>query len=77
MSGVSIKPKTKDRWDELKPEDMTHNEFAQEVLDAYEYGDDPVVIDTEEIVSEAAQTVASQCEVAAYRGVKEALNQDP
>ena len=77
MSSVSIKPDTKSRWDELKPEELTHDEFAQEVLDAFEHGDEPVYIDTEEIVKEAALTVAGECETAAYRGVKDALNQEP
>lgn len=68
---ISVKPDTKDRWDELKPDDMTHNEFAQEVLDQYQHGDEPVMIDTEAIIEEAATSIASKCEVAAFRGCKE------
>jgi len=58
----------------LKPEDMTHDEFCQEVLDAFEHGDDPVVIDTDKIVSKAAVKLSGQVETAAYRGIKEALD---
>ena len=71
---ISVKNQTKSRWDELKPEDMTHDEFCQEVLDAYEHGDDPVVIDTDKIVSKAAVKLSGQVETAAYRGIKEALD---
>ena len=70
---ISVKNQTKSRWDELKPEDMTHDEFCQEVLDAFEHGDDPVVIDTDKIVSKAAVKLSGQVETAAYRGVTEAL----
>ena len=70
---ISVKTQTKSRWDDLKPEDMTHDEFCQEVLDAYEHGDDPVVIDTDAIVSKAAVKLSGQVETAAYRGIKEAL----
>lgn len=60
----------------MKPEDMTHDEFAQEVLDRFEHGDDPVVIDTDAIVSKAAVKLSGQVETAAYRGVKEALDRN-
>jgi hypothetical protein len=71
---ISVKNQTKSRWDELKPEDMTHDEFCQEVLDAFEHGDDPVIIDTNKIVSKAAVKLSGQVETAAYRGIKEALD---
>jgi hypothetical protein len=71
---ISVKNQTKSRWDDLKPEDMTHDEFAQEVLDAFEHGDDPVVIDTDAIVDKAAVKLSGHVETAAYRGIKDALN---
>jgi len=70
---ISVKTQTKDRWDSLKPEDMTHDEFTHAVLDAFEHGDDPVVIDVDEIVAQAAVKLSGQVEVAAYRGITEAL----
>jgi len=73
MTSISIDQATKDRWDELKPEDDTHDEFCQEVLDAYEYSDDPVKIDIDEIVDEITHRVAGECELSAYRGVTDAL----
>jgi len=73
MTSISIDQTTKNRWDQLKPEEDTHDEFCQDVLDAYEYGDEPVQIDIDEIVDEITHRVAGECELAAYRGVTDAL----
>ena len=73
MPSLNVDPQTKQRSDELQPNNLTQDEWVNELLDAYEHGDDPVVIDTEEIVEKAAVEVASKCELAAYRGCKEAL----
>jgi len=78
MTAISVKSDTKDRWDELKPEDMTHNEFAQAVLDAYQKDTDGVVVDPDEIATEITERLEKKTALAihkaAYNGVREGLD---
>jgi len=69
---INVKDDTKSRWDKLKPDDETHDEFAQSVLDAYESGDDAVIIDGEDI-QEHLELFGGTVELASYRGAKEAI----
>ena len=69
---VNLKPDTKSRFDDLQPDDETQDEFIQTLLDRYEAGDEPVIIDHEDI-SEHIESAMSVAEAAAYRGTKEAL----
>jgi len=69
---VNLKPDTKSRFDELQPESDTQDEFVQTLLDRYEAGDDPVIIDHEDI-SEHIESAMSVAEAAAYRGTREAI----
>ena len=69
---VNLKPETKDRFDELQPGNETQDEFIQTLLDHYEAGEDPVIIDHEDI-EQHIESAMSVAEVAAYRGTKEAL----
>jgi hypothetical protein len=75
MSQVGCSSSDKERFDELQPESMTQKEFVSELLDVYEHRDDKVVIDTEEIIEELRHGVASEIELSAYRGVKEAIEE--
>jgi hypothetical protein len=75
MSQINVSNTDKERFDELQGEDQTQKEFFSDVLDAYENRDDKVVIDTEEIIEELRTGVASEIELAAYRGVKEAIEE--
>jgi len=75
MSQVGCSSSDKERFDELQPESMTQKEFVSELLDVYENKDDKVVIDTEEIIEELRHGVASEIELAAYRGTKEAIGE--
>jgi hypothetical protein len=75
MSQVGCSSSDKERFDELQPESMTQKEFVSELLDAYEHRDDKVVIDTDEIIEELRHGVASEIELSAYRGVKEAIEE--
>jgi len=75
MSQVGCTTSDKERFDELQPEGMTQKEFVSELLDCYENRDDKVVIDTDAIIEELGAGVASEIELAAYRGVKEAIEE--
>jgi hypothetical protein len=75
MSQVGCTTSDKERFDELQPENMTQKEFVSELLDCYENRDDKVVIDTDAIIEELRVGVASEIELSAYRGVKEAIEE--
>lgn len=75
MSQVGCSNQDKERFDELQPEGMTQAEFVSELLDCYETRDDKVVIDTDEIIESVEHGVASEIELAAYRGTKEAIEE--
>jgi len=75
MSQINVSNTDKERFDELQGEDQTQKEFFSDVLDAYENRDDKVVIDTDEIIDELRHGVASEIELSAYRGVKEAIEE--
>jgi len=75
MSQVGCSSSDKERFDELQPENMTQKEFVSELLDCYENRDAKVVIDTQEIIEELRHGVASEIELSAYRGVKEAIEE--
>ena len=75
MSQIGISNEDKERFDELQPEDMTQAEFTAELLDAYENQDDKVVIDTDAIINAIQTGVASEIELSAYKGTKEAIEE--
>lgn len=74
-SSVSINDDTRSEWDELKSDDQTHDEFAQELLDAYRR-DNGEIVNVDEIVEQINARVASNVEVASYRGTAEALDRN-
>lgn len=72
MSSIGVDKQTKEEWDELKPEELTHDEFAQHAIDCIKR-DNGEVVNVDELVSDIKKEVAAQVELAAYRGTKEAL----
>jgi len=75
MSSISVDRQTKSDFDELKPEDATHDEFVQELLAAYKR-DNGEIVDVDSIVDGIEKQVAANIELAAYRGVQDALGKD-
>jgi len=73
MSSISVSESDKERFVELKPDEQTHKEFFAEVLRTYENADETVEIDTDAIRADVVESVASQVELAAYKGVTEAI----
>jgi predicted CopG family antitoxin len=71
MTSISVNNDTKREFDELKPEDRTHDEFVQELLDAYRR-DQGEIVNVDELVEQITQRTATNVELAAYRGVKAA-----
>ena len=72
MSQINCDSDDKERFDELKPEDKTQAEFFSEVMQIYQAASEPTIIDSEDIVKEIKVQVASQIELAAYKGITEA-----
>ncbi|AFH22414.1 hypothetical protein OSG_eHP24_00195 [environmental Halophage eHP-24] len=75
MSSISVDRQTKSDFDELKPEDTTHDEFVQELLDAYRR-DNGEIVNVDDLVDGIEKQVAANVELAAYRGVQDALGKD-
>ena len=74
MSSISVSSETKDDFDDLKPEDCTHDEFVETLLETYRaYNGDPV--DHEQLAEELSHTLIPMTELAAYRGSKEAVEE--
>jgi len=59
----------------LKPDELTHDEFVQELLDAYRR-DNGEIVDVDDLVDGIERQVATKIELAAYRGVQDALGKD-
>jgi hypothetical protein len=75
MSSISVSNQTKSEFDELKPGEITHDEFVQELLDAYRR-DNGEVVDVDDLVDGIEKQVATKIELAAYRGIQDALGKD-
>jgi len=75
MSSISVAEQDKERFVALKPEDMTHKEFFAEILHTYEHAEETVTIDTDAIKDDVTEAVASNVELAAFRGVTEAIEE--
>jgi len=63
----------KARFDELKPSDSTQAEFFSEIMATYEHADETITLDTERLTERIKESVASEVELAAYRGTTEAI----
>jgi predicted CopG family antitoxin len=70
-SSISVNDETKRKFDELKPDDCTHDDFVRALIDAYRR-DNGEVVDVDALVEEITQRTATNVELAAYRGVKAA-----
>lgn len=68
---VNLNNPTKSTWDTLKPDELSHDEFANLLLSTYLAHQNG--IDHEQLIEQIKQEVISQAEVAAYRGATEAV----
>ncbi|AFH21569.1 hypothetical protein OSG_eHP4_00135 [environmental Halophage eHP-4] len=73
MTQINVSDADKDRFDELKPSDSTQAEFFSEILQTYEHADETITLDTERLTDRIKESVASEVELAAYRGTTEAI----
>jgi hypothetical protein len=73
VSQINVSDSDKDRFDELKPSNKTQKEFFSEILQTYEHADETITLDTERLTDRIKESVASEVELAAYRGVTEAI----
>lgn len=74
MPSINADENTKDRFDRLQPDDSVQTEFLADCLDAYELVDNSE-IDMSEVLDRVEVSVASQAELAAYRGARDALEE--
>jgi len=75
MTAISVSDKTKDEFDELKPDDYTHDEFVSELMQVYKTQDTELAIETivDQLTDEIGDSVATEAELASYRGTKDAI----
>jgi len=73
LTQINVSQDDKDRFDELKPSEKTQKEFFAEVLATFENADETITLDTERLTDRLKESVASEVELAAYRGVMEAI----
>jgi len=76
MSSISVQASTKSALSDLKDDDETWDEFVQSLISAYKR-DNGEMVDIDEMVERIDKRVASNVEVAAYRGVQEGLERGP
>lgn len=77
MSSISVSSDTKSEFNELQPEDTTHDEFVQELLAAYRRDDGEIINPdalADEIVAKVHKQIAASVELSAYKGVQDALD---
>jgi hypothetical protein len=75
MSSISVSESTKTEWDELKPDNLTHDEFAQVVLSAYKQQDTELALEqlVDELSDRIEREISAETEFAARRGTLDAL----
>jgi len=73
VTQINVSDADKDRFDELKPPEKTQKEFFAEVMATFENADETVTLDTERLTDRIKESVASEIELAAYRGTTEAI----
>jgi len=74
MSSLNVSQATKREFDALQPDNDSQDEFVQKLIAAHKR-DDGQVVDPEAIAREVEHKVATKCETAAYRGIKDALGE--
>lgn len=72
MPNIGISDSDKREFDDRKPDDYTQAEFTSELLDAHRR-DDGEVVDVDALVDAVTKQTAAEVELAAYRGVSQAL----
>lgn len=73
MSNVNVDTDTKQRFNDLQPDDHTQDEFVEVLLDAYEQhgrGVDPEDW-ADRVAEHISGTVANEVELAVYRAVRD------
>lgn len=73
MAGINVDETVKDEFDELQPEGTTHSEFVEELL-AAKRRDEGEIINPDDIAESVMENLHRKVELAAYRGVTEAIN---
>jgi len=73
LTQINVSQDDKDRFDELKPSEKTQKEFFAEVMATFENADETITLDTERLTDRIKESVASEVELAAYRGTTEAI----
>jgi len=73
VTQINVSDADKARFDELKPPEKTQKEFFAEVMATFENAEETVTLDTERLTAQIAESVASEIELAAYRGTTEAI----
>lgn len=68
MTALSVSKEDKAEFKELKPDGMSQKEFFKEVLQGYKESEGERV-DVDELAEEIKKSVASEIELAAYRGI--------
>lgn len=72
MGSLSVSSSTKSDFDELKPDDLTHDEFVAELIATYKaFEGEPV--DHEQLAEELSHTLIPMVEIASYRGVSDCM----
>ena len=77
MTSISVSSETKAEFDELKPDDYTHDEFVSELIETYKANDTDLALEliVDELTDEISDTVATDIEFAARRGTIDALEE--
>ena len=75
MSQINVDDETKERFDEMKPEDDTQAEFAKTILESYEQHGEGVNPErwAEKVGEQIAESWANKVELGAFRGAKDAI----
>jgi len=75
MSSINVDSDTKAKFDALQPENSTQAEFVAELLDTFEAheSDSTVHLDVDALVDSITKQTATEVELAAHRGVTQAI----
>jgi hypothetical protein len=77
MTSLNVDRSVKQEFDEHKPEGCTQSEFVERLLECWDANDgNGHPVDVDALVEQINHRVASNVEVAAARGVKDALDME-
>lgn len=72
MTSINVDRSTKEDFDDLKPDGLTQKEFVAELLKVYRR-DNGEIVDVAAMADKITKETASEVELAARRGVGQAL----